>query len=141
MTFYRRSLFAWIALLGIIFSQLAVAAYACPVPSPANASVPAVPEPSHHEMAGMSCDDMDMAMGGDLSTDAGPSALCVQHCDQGKQTVSSIQAPDFQPALFLLMIVPSLDLAQPTGDTTVQASLLTRTTSPPPLWRSGRLRI
>jgi len=136
MTFYRRSLFAWIALLGIIFSQLAVSVYACPVLIAGKASVQ---EPSHHEMAGMSCDEMGMDM--DMSSDTGPSALCVQHCDQGNQSVNSVQPIDFQPALFLLLIVPSLALLQPTGETFVQASLLARTTSPPPLWRSGRLRI
>lgn len=132
MKIYRRSLFAWIALLGIIFSQLAVAAYACPVLNPASASAQME---SQRDMAGMPCAEMDRG------NDAGQTALCVQHCDQGSQTVGSAQAADFQPALVLLLIVPPLSLSEPAGETHMQASLLARTTSPPPLWRSGRLRI
>lgn len=138
MNIYRRSLFAWIAMLGIIFSQLAVSVYACPVLNPANASAQ-----MHlaHEMSGIQCDDMDMTMALDMESDAGPSALCVQHCDQGNQTVGSALSPDFQPALFLVLIVPPLHLAEIAGETYVQASLLARITSPPPLWHRSRLRI
>ena len=132
MKVFRRSLFAWIALLGIVFSQLAVSAYACSVQGLSNA-------PKSMEtkggMAGMPCAEMDMAVGVEQPT------LCAQHCDQGQQAVGSVPAPDFHPALFLFLIVPPLRLAEAPSETYVQAPLLARTTSPPPLWRSGRLRI
>jgi hypothetical protein len=132
MKTFRRSLFAWIALLGIVFSQLAVSAYACPLLNVANA-----PEQmeAKGDMAGMPCAEMDMA--GDVEQ----SALCVQHCDQGNQAVGSVPAPDFQPALVFLLLVPTLSLTEAPSETYVQAPLLARTTSPPPLWRSARLRI
>lgn len=132
MKVFRRSLFAWIALLGIVFSQLAVSSYACPVQNPSN--TPGAMETTG-DMAGMPCAEMDMAV------NVEQPALCAQHCDQGKQAVGSVPAPDFQPALFLPLIVPTLRLAEAPSETYVQAPLLARTTSPPPLWRSGRLRI
>ena len=132
MKVFRRSLFAWIALLGIVFSQLAVSAYACPLQNPASA--PAQME-SKGDMAGMPCAEMGMAV------NVEQPALCAQHCDQGNQAVGSVPAPDFQPALVLLLIVPTLSLVEAPGETHVQAPLLARSTSPPPLWRSGRLRI
>lgn len=132
MKAFRRSLFAWIALLGIVFSQLAVSAYACPVQNPSNA--PGQME-TKGNMAGMPCAEMEMAVSVELP------ALCAQHCDQGNQAVGSVPAPDFQPALFLLLIIPTQMLAEAPSETYVQAPLLARTTSPPPLWRSGRLRI
>lgn len=128
MKFFRRSLCAWIALLGIVFSQLAVSAYACPVLHPASA--PAQVE-SQGDMAGMPCAEMDIEQ----------PALCGQHCDQGNQNASATSSLEFQPVLFLLLIVPALNLAEAPSETYVQAPLLARITSPPPLWRSGRLRI
>ncbi len=128
MKIFRRSLFAWIALLGIVFSQLAVSAYACPVLSPAGA--PAQVE-SQNDMAGMPC----------ALADTEQPTLCAQHCDQGNQNIGSTPSVAFQPALFLLLIIPMLTLAEAPGETYVQAPLLARTTSPPPLWRTGRLRI
>jgi len=132
MKAFRRSLFAWIALLGIVFSQLVVSAYACPVQNLSNA--PGQME-AMGDMAGMPCAEMDMTVGVEQP------ALCAQHCDPGQQAAGSVSAPDFHPALFLFLIVPPLRLAEAPSETYVQAPLLARTTSPPPLWRSGRLRI
>lgn len=132
MKVFRRSLFAWIALLGIFFSQLAVSAYVCPVENLSNA--PGQME-MKGDMAAMPCAEMVMAVNLDQP------ALCAQHCDQGDQAVGFISAPDFQPALFLFLIVPTLKLAEAPSATYVQALLLARTTSPPPLSRSSRLRI
>lgn len=128
MKLFRRSLFAWIALLGIVFSQLVVSAHACPVLNPASAPVQME---SQSDMAGMPCAEMDTEQ----------PLLCAEHCGQGHQTVGSIPSFDFHPALVLLLIVPPLNLAQAPCETYVQAPLLARITSPPPLWRSGRLRI
>ncbi|MFC5522123.1 hypothetical protein [Polaromonas jejuensis] len=132
MKLFRRSLFAWIALLGIVFSQLAVSAYACPLLNSSNATEQMQ---AKGDMAGMPCAEMDMTANVEQPT------LCIQHCDQGNQAMGSIPAPDFQPALVFLLTVPPLGLAEAPSETLVQAPLLARTTSPPPLWRSARLRI
>lgn len=76
----------------LLFQQVAVAAYLCPVEQ--RAAVPAVVEP---------CADMAM----DVATDA--PALCAKHCDPdhylatdaGKLTVPSLAEPppEFAPAL------------------------------------------
>ena len=127
----HRSFIVWIALLGIVFSQLAVAAYACPGLSPSNAAQ----QLSATDMAGMPCADAGMA------AKVGRPSLCAQHCEQGNQSVNAVQAPDFQPALVLLLVlrVPTIDVLP--GLLGEQASLLACGASPPPLWRTGRLRI
>jgi hypothetical protein len=132
MKAFRRSIYAWIALVGVIFSQLAVAAYACPVLNPldelahamAASAAPATP-----------CAEMDMHQV------PGDAALCAEHCDQDKQSVGSPQVPDFQPGLFLVHVLAPMSVSDSAGASFIQASLLARSTSPPPLWRTGRLRI
>lgn len=131
MKAFHRSLVAWIALLGIVFSQLAVAAYACPGLSPSDAAQ----QVKSMNMAGMPCADAGMA-----ATVEQP-ALCVQHCDQGNQTVGGVQSPDFQPALVLLLVLQVPTIEALPGLLGAQAPLLARGASPPPLWRTGRLRI
>lgn len=132
MKVHRRSICAWIALVGFIFSQLAVAAYACPVLNPLDELA--------HEMTASAapatpCAEMDMHQV------PGDAALCAEHCDQGKQSVGSPQVPDFQPGLFLVHFLTPLSLADVSDASFIQSSLVARSTSPPPLWRTGRLRI
>ena len=132
MRVFRRSFVVWIALMGVVFSQLAVAAYACPelTPSAALKQMKAM-----NDMAGMPCADAGMLAKVDQP------ALCAQHCDQGNQTVGAAQPTDFQPALVLLLVLqmPAIEALQ--GLLGAQAPLLARGASPPPLWRTGRLRI
>lgn len=132
MKVFRKSLFAWIALLGIVFSQLALSAYACPL-----LAVPGGQQSAQTsaDMAGMPCAEMGM------KKEVSPSALCVQHCDQGHQSVSSVQAPDFQPALVLFLVLPSLASFEPTYTVDLLTEPLVRTASTPPFLRTGRLRI
>jgi len=127
----HRPLFAWIALLGFLFSQVALSAYACPmlIGSEAPARMESM-EPMG-EMAGMPCAEHDTEQ----------SLLCIQHCQQGQQTVGSSPSVHFPPAIVVLFIAPALTPAQELAENHVQAPFLARTTSPPPLWRSGRLRI
>ena len=136
MKVFRRPLYAWLALLGIVFSQLAVSAYACPFwgdPSPQHESSVVMDE---GDMAGMHCAEMG-------NTDAGttPTALCVQHCDQGNQTVGSAHTLDFHPTLVLLPFVAPMSQFQAASESFDLAPLLVSSSSPPPLWRTGRLRI
>ena len=127
MKVFRRSLYAWVALLGIVFSQLAVSAYACPGLNPLNPSKNAAKVMAESEMAGMPCAGMGMA-----DADLEQPALCHQHCDQGNQSVASAQPLDFNPAL-----AQTAAASEPF----LQAPPLARSTYPPPLWRTGRLRI
>ncbi len=89
MKVFRRSLFAWIALLGPIFSQLAVSAYACPLQNPTGA--PAQME-SKDNMAGMPCAEMGMAV------NVEQPALRAQHCAQGNAPALSAAADGVQAA-------------------------------------------
>jgi hypothetical protein len=132
MKIFRKPLFAWIALLGIVYSQLALAAYACPI-----LAMPGGQQTTEMlaDMAGMPCVEMG------TKKEIRPSALCVQHCDQGHQSVSSIQVPDFQPALVLFLVLPSLASFEPTYAADLQTEPLVRTASTPPFLRTGRLRI
>ena len=132
MGVFRKSLFAWIALLGIVFTQLALSAYACPLLAAPGGQQTAE---MSADMAGMPCAEMG------TKKEAGPSALCVQHCDQGHQSVSSIQVPDFQPALVLFLVLPSLASFEPAYAVDLRTEPLVRTASTPPYLRTGRLRI
>ena len=132
----RRSLYAWVALLGIVFSQLAVSAYACPGLNPLSSSQNTAKAVTGNAMAGMPCAGTGMA-----DVDMEQPALCLQHCDQGNQTVASAQALDFHPALVLFLIVPTPAQTADASEALVQAPPLRRSTYPPPLWRTGRLRI
>jgi hypothetical protein len=132
MKVFRKSLFAWIALVGIVFSQLALSAYACPfLATPGGEQTAEMSA----DMVGMPCAEMGM------KKEAGPSALCVQHCDQGHQSVSSTQVPDFQSGLVLFLVLPSLASLEQTYSADLRTQPLVRTASTPPFLRTGRLRI
>jgi len=79
----RRWLSVWLV-LAILFTQIAVAAYACPsMRGEAQADA---------ERAGMPCAEM---MGAGLALDAEQPGLCLQHCQFG----SNQQPADSQPPL------------------------------------------
>ena len=132
MKVFGRPLYAWIALLGIVFSQLALSAYACPLLlAPLGQPITKVSV----DTASVPCADMGM------QKDAGEPALCVQHCDQGHQSVSTTQLPDFQPALVLFLVLPSLASIAPAYTVDLRTEPSVRTASTPPFLRTGRLRI
>ncbi len=107
VTFQRRLRVRLIGLLSIalLFSQLAVAAYACP-------AVSGTSGPEAAAMAGMPCAQM-MAAGGDL--DPEQPMLCMQHCQFGSTThVVEHVVPAFPPmtalpALFTVSLDEGLD--------------------------------
>jgi hypothetical protein len=133
MKAFRRSLISWIALLGFVYAQLAVSSYACPL---LNLPHEPIGVAAMADMAaGMPCAEMDM------KKDADQTALCAQYRDRDKRTVGSSETPDLQPALVLFLTVPTRSHSEPAGETCLRAHVLARTTSPPPLWRTGRLRI
>ena len=124
-----RSLAAFLALMGVLLSQLALAAYACP-------------GPQAMAMAAMQLEAAsDSPCCGD-GTDPQP-ALCAAHCQQGDQLLDKPAAPTL-PAITLVAILPGLAVlevapaAAPPGE---QRSLLARTTAPSVAVRHCCLRI
>jgi hypothetical protein len=113
----RRHIAAWLAILGIVFAQLAVAAYACPgMPPPQDSAVPAIP-----------CAEMDM--------DA--PALCERHCQGQDQQAGP---GDITPAPFVATFaspLPALDPPRPKGFTRAPP----RPAASPPLAFQHRFRL
>ncbi len=70
---------AWLALLALLFQQIALAAYACP-----NVQVP----PPHARMIG--CEDMTIP-------DPGAPALCDQHCQRDHLTTTDVRTAQVPP--------------------------------------------
>lgn len=119
MRFSRRSRFlpALVALLGLLFAQLAVASYACP---------------GEEAMAMARMMDAEAPCCGDAVADPEP-ALCQAHCQQGDRSLDKPPAPS--PALAAAAL-PLPAAAQATGPPIgappgEQASLLARATAPP----------
>jgi hypothetical protein len=129
-TFKR--LIARMSATAVLFTQLAVAAYACPaVEGPAAV------------MAAASADAMHAAMPGcEMNEAAGSPNLCLQHCQAGDQSVQTLPHLAVPPlaaisALFVLEPVPIR-----TGtDVTPATAWAIHVPLPPPLIRFGVLRI
>ena len=121
-----RSFAAFLALVSVLFSQLAVSAYACPGKD--SMSPPAAV--ADHDMPG--CDRM--------AAPEEPDTLCQAHCEQGDQ--SPTQAGVTLPAAATSSLgavawaMPADPLHAPT-----QVSLLERPTGPPLAVRHCRFRI
>jgi hypothetical protein len=123
MKLSRRSRFftVLLALVSLLFTQLAVAAYACPSQNLQQmhdmASVSAV----HAGMSG--CEGMDMEQ---------PS-LCHAHDQTGNQSLDKPETPHvapFMPAALLLAVI-ALDVTVPATALPPEIQLLQRATSPP----------
>jgi hypothetical protein len=103
-----RPLAAWLALVALVFAQLATAAYACPQMS-----------------------DRPMAMqAGDCDRDMSTSPnLCERHCDYGNASVDNPKpAPAFAIAsAFVRAVVAAVLPMQPRAETRARIS-----TGPPP---------
>ena len=119
-----RFLAAWLALFAVLFSQLALASYACPfVAAPVEMTAP---------MDG--CDGMPM--------DQGQPALCHAHGQQGDQSLDKplVSLPQPTPVQGLVSDWgPDTGLA--TGIPGELRSLLARATAPPVALRHCCLRI
>ncbi|MEP7260437.1 MAG: hypothetical protein ABI669_04545 [Usitatibacter sp.] len=125
-----RFLAAFLALTGVLLSQLAVSAYACP---------------GQQSMALAALDlepGTDMPCCGDGVPDSQP-ALCAAHCQQGDQSLDKPAAPAL-PALVPIAILPGLAAANVAGNSVApgeQRSLLARKTAPSVALRHCCLRI
>jgi hypothetical protein len=116
LTRSSRFIAALITLFSLLFTQLAMASYACPQLYTAN-----------HETVRMQ--DMSGCTG--MTTQQ--SNLCEAHCDAGHQSLDAAAAPQVLPfiACQLALVLPS-DESSSSGMAVPVASVpLTRTTAPP----------
>ena len=114
-----RAIAAIIMLFSLLFAQLAVSAYACPVPN----KVQTVEKVS---MAGMpGCTDMSM--------DKSSPALCAAHCDTGHQSADTSSTPAVTPfvACSLEVVLPRIERAYLSLAASLESVPLTRATAPP----------
>ena len=117
----NRRFTAFVAIVALLFAQLAVSAFACPLDAPA----PTV-------MA---------AMDGDHCDGAATPNLCNSHCDYGAANVNHA-APDLAPDVLALPLPWRAEPAvAPAGSIRVVVSQPVRSHSPPPLELFGVLRI
>jgi len=129
-TFKR--LIARFSVAAVLFTQLAVAAYACPaVEGPAAV------------IAATSADAMRAAMPGcEMNDNTGSPNLCLQHCqagDQSVQTLPQVAVPAFAAVSLIVVFEPALSEAG-RGNALLPAPPA-HAVSPPPLIRFGVLRI
>ena len=123
-------LIAKVGIAAVLFAQLAVAAYACPVLTGTSDAVTAVV-----------ANDARNAMPGCSEMDTGNANLCLQHCQAGDQSVQTTpHAPLPAIALVPLAVVAQLEPPFARGIGALSARM-ERQTSPPPLIRFGVLRI
>jgi len=118
----RRTRFAaaLLAMFALLFAQVAVSAFACPLDTPPAATL---------SMDGDHCERM-----------ATPN-LCDRHCDYGAANVSHA-SPDLAPDVLALPLPwRALPVATPRSFTRVVLDAPSRNHSPPPLALFGALRI
>ena len=118
---------ALVALVGMLFAQLAVAAYACPdlLGAQADASVAAMVMDTEHQE--------HQAMPGCAEIDLEQPALCQAHGQAGDQALDKPQAPNVPPAIAILLVPAMQDSSlayRPVGADT-DAVFLTRGSDPP----------
>lgn len=126
-----KRLIAQTSVVAVLFTQLAVAAYACPV----------VEGPAQMVAAALAGNMHDAMPGCEIADNDNPN-LCLQHCqagDQSVQTMAELVLPMFAAIVTPVVIIPPR-LASGPG-ITVGPVLPEHATSPPPLLRFGALRI
>ena len=118
----HRLLTALVALFGVLFTQLAIAAYICPELNvgTSNQAMAAV-EPPMQSMPG--CDQPDAANPG----------LCHAHCQDGTSSVDRAELPAVSPAAVIVsnILAPLRPVVSSPPRDEEPDSLLLRSTSPP----------
>lgn len=115
-----RILTALIALVGMLFMQLAVASYVCP----GGTAGPMAVESAQAPMQSMpDCDGPDPAN----------PALCQAHCQDAKSSLDKPQTPSVTPAPVMVSVIltPLIPLLPATLPSTEPDWLLQRITAPP----------
>jgi hypothetical protein len=117
-----RLITALLMLVSLLYAQLAVAAYACPLQSGAPTKA-AMAVASMAEMPG--CTEMGM--------DKSRPALCGAHCDAGHQSADTPAAPVVAPFIpcALELVLPPLAQAAAAFASASESLPLTRSTAPP----------
>lgn len=115
---------ALLAIVSVLFSQLAVAAYVCPsvADGQLQQSISAMQSMADQHSAA-DCDDMDDTQ----------SSLCRTHCQGDKQSGDKPQTPNLTPSV-AIVLVPEMrndDAVHRSTHTQVSNFWLTRTSSPP----------
>lgn len=110
---------ATIMLFSLLFAQLAVAAYACPVPA----------KPLPMGAVGMP----DMPGCTDMKMDKDNPALCAAHCDAGHQSADTSGTPVVQPFVpcALELVLPRNDRFAPSLVSSRESVPMTHATAPP----------
>lgn len=122
---------ALLALVSMLFMQLAVAAYVCPGLQMGDQGAVMLSQSQPDSGSMPDCDQPDPKQ----------PALCHAHCQDGKQSLDKAELPPILPALasgFFTAVVNS-DILQRPFSTSVP--LLTRTTAPPLSIRNCCFRI
>lgn len=111
----RRVGIAFLVILSLLFSQLALANYVCPVAAAGEQAV--------MEMApGQPCEGM--------AVDAGQPVLCHQHCADAPQSFDAVKLPSPSlPAVIQVLVVP---VALDGAEHELRASADVRDAHPPP---------
>lgn len=116
----NRLLTALLALVSLLFMQLAVAGYACPSAQPRTAEMAAMAE------AGMPCAET-MSRGMDVEQ---PN-LCQAHCQAGQQTADKYELPSLASAGMIASVFAPFPTAPTPLGASLQAPHLRRATAPP----------
>ena len=114
-----RKFVALLALASLLFSQLALAAYACPGDAPGATGASAASSLADRPMP--NCDGMDMEQ----------SALCQAHSQDGNPPLERAQSPDVPPFIVASFIVAVAIDATPVPPPRPDRSLIARATAPP----------
>lgn len=124
LTGKSRYVAALITLIGVLFTQLAVAAYVCPATQIANALEAAA-------IAHGATDRQSMDNCGDAPT--GQPALCKAQTQVGSQSLDKPQLPDVSPFLAVVLVASLIheNHEVPFISSQITGHLLTRTTAPP----------
>jgi hypothetical protein len=137
MTFTRRSrvVAAFIALISMLFMQLAVAAYACPELNVAQDDGVMV-------MAAMDMQDQHMSSSC-VEVDKNQPNLCHAHDQVGNQSLDKPPVPPVQPFVAVGLAVPvsPIDITWHPAASPPQISFLERATAPPVAIRNCCFRI
>lgn len=127
-----RVIAAIITIFSLLFTQLALASYACPELNVSKAVAMAMATDGA-KMPG--CANMDMKMD--------PPGLCHSHCEAGNQSADTPQAPLVQPfvAAELTVVLNAAESAAPSHALHHEGVLLKRSTAPPLAIRNCCFRI
>ena len=132
-----RVIAALMALLGMLFMQLAVASYVCPIPPSASASAAATAGGMRDATAALS------AMPGCVDMETAPPTLCHAHEQAGNQSLDRPDLPQVQPYVGIGLAFRVVAAPAPTPDSIIGASNVAdlRANAPPISIRNCCFRI